>query len=69
MKIFLPFQQQAAATSVYCAVARELQGIGGHYFNNCFQCEPSKEATNEKTMKALWDISTKLVSQSTDGDQ
>ncbi|XP_013912272.1 PREDICTED: WW domain-containing oxidoreductase, partial [Thamnophis sirtalis] len=38
--------QQGAATTVYCAVAAELEGLGGMYFNNCCRCVPSQQAQN-----------------------
>ncbi|KPP79574.1 hypothetical protein Z043_100837 [Scleropages formosus] len=60
---FLPFQQQGAATTVYCAVAQELEGLGGMYFNNCFRCLPSQEAQNEATAASLWKLSAQLVQQ------
>ncbi|KAI1904200.1 hypothetical protein AGOR_G00003230 [Albula goreensis] len=59
--LLLPFQQQGAATTVYCAVAPELEGLGGMYFNNCFRCQPSQEAQSEATAASLWELSERLV--------
>uniref|UniRef100_F7EAG2 WW domain containing oxidoreductase n=1 Tax=Ornithorhynchus anatinus TaxID=9258 RepID=F7EAG2_ORNAN len=53
------FQQQGAATTLYCATAPELEGLGGMYFNNCCRCLPSQEAQNEMTARALWELSCK----------
>lgn len=56
-------QQQGAATSVYCAVAPELEGLGGMYFNNCFRCEPSAQAQDPDAAAGLWELSERLVAQ------
>ena len=54
-------QQQGAATTVYCAVAPELEGLGGMYFNSCCRCLPSAEAQSEDTARALWALSERLL--------
>ncbi|KAJ8003078.1 hypothetical protein DPEC_G00165630 [Dallia pectoralis] len=54
-------QQQGAATVVYCAVAPELQGLGGMYFNNCFRCLPSPQAEDKAAAASLWELSDRLV--------
>lgn len=46
---------------VLCAVAPEIEGHGGRYFNNCRECTPSASATNETLGKLLWEHSKKLV--------
>ncbi|XP_061825151.1 WW domain-containing oxidoreductase isoform X1 [Nerophis lumbriciformis] len=61
--------QQAAATTVYCAVAPELEGVGGMYFNNCFRCVPSFQAQDLAAAASLWESSERLVSQSSAGVQ
>ena len=55
------FQQQGAATTVYCAVANELEGLGGLYFNNCCRCEVSQTAADADLGAALWQFSIKLL--------
>ncbi|XP_070808840.1 WW domain-containing oxidoreductase [Pituophis catenifer annectens] len=55
--------QQGAATTVYCAVAAELEGLGGMYFNNCCRCLPSLQAQNGMDAAALWDLSEKLIQE------
>uniref|UniRef100_A0A8C9FB13 WW domain containing oxidoreductase n=1 Tax=Pavo cristatus TaxID=9049 RepID=A0A8C9FB13_PAVCR len=52
---------KTAATTVYCATAAELEGLGGMYFNNCCRCLPSAEARNELTAAALWELSERLI--------
>ncbi|KAL3270614.1 hypothetical protein HHI36_021148 [Cryptolaemus montrouzieri] len=53
--------QQAAATTVFCAVAPELNGITGSYFNNCYQCEESEKARKDDLALGLWEISADMV--------
>ncbi|XP_060041108.1 WW domain-containing oxidoreductase isoform X2 [Erinaceus europaeus] len=60
---FTKSMQQGAATTVYCAAAPELEGLGGMYFNNCCRCTPSSEAQNEETARALWALSERLVQE------
>ncbi|KAI4825490.1 hypothetical protein KUCAC02_021170, partial [Chaenocephalus aceratus] len=48
-------RQQGAATTVYCAVAPELEGLGGMYFNNCFRCLPSSQAEDQSSAASLWE--------------
>ena len=64
--VFWPnFQAQGAATVVYCATSRELNRVGGHYFNNCSVCLPSEEAKNPDMAAKLWQLSEQLVRQIT----
>lgn len=60
---FTKSMQQAAATSVYCAVANDLEGVGGLYFNNCCVCDSSKEALSENLITKLWDMSEKMIGE------
>lgn len=60
---FLFPQQQGAATTVYCAVAPELEGIGGMYFNNCFRCLPSPQAQDPTAALSLWELSERLIQE------
>uniref|UniRef100_A0A663M0F4 WW domain containing oxidoreductase n=1 Tax=Athene cunicularia TaxID=194338 RepID=A0A663M0F4_ATHCN len=55
--------QQGAATTVYCATAAELEGLGGMYFNNCCRCLPAQEAQDEATAAALWELSERLIQE------
>lgn len=59
----LKFQTQAASTSVYCAAALELDGVGGMYFNNCCRCQPSTASEDEALAKILWDISENMIAR------
>ncbi|XP_078503534.1 WW domain-containing oxidoreductase [Lissotriton helveticus] len=60
---FTKSMQQGAATSVYCAISPDLEGIGGMYFNNCCRCLPSQEAQTEGTAAALWELSERLIQE------
>lgn len=62
---FAKSSEQGAATVVYCATAKELDKVGGHYFNNCCACKPSEEAKNPETAANLWKLSERLVRQIT----
>ncbi|XP_066183659.1 WW domain-containing oxidoreductase isoform X3 [Sylvia atricapilla] len=60
---FTKSMQQGAATTVYCAVAAELEGLGGMYFNNCCRCLPSPQAQSDATATALWELSHRLIQE------
>ncbi|KAM8954620.1 WW domain-containing oxidoreductase isoform 5-T6 [Lycaon pictus] len=64
---FTKSMQQGAATTVYCAAAPELEGLGGMYFNNCCRCMPSAEAQSEETARALWALSERLIQEGLGG--
>ncbi|XP_032709803.1 WW domain-containing oxidoreductase isoform X1 [Lontra canadensis] len=64
---FTKSMQQGAATTVYCAAAPELEGLGGMYFNNCCRCAPAPEAQSEETARALWALSERLIQEGPGG--
>ncbi|XP_053567897.1 retinol dehydrogenase 13 [Bombina bombina] len=53
--------KQAAQPNVYLAVAEELKGVSGKYFNGLKEKEPAPQAVDEETAKKLWEESAKLV--------
>ena len=53
--------QQGAATTIYAAVAPELQGLGGRYFNNCFLTQPHAKALDVDLQEKLWAISIEMI--------
>ena len=62
----LPFAKslvQGAATSVYCATAPELEGVGGRYFIDCNQEPASVEANNPEVASRLWELSEGWISR------
>ncbi|KAK0043097.1 WW domain-containing oxidoreductase [Biomphalaria pfeifferi] len=60
---FTKSMQQGAATTVYCAVAEELNNVGGLYFNNCCQCQPSKQADSKILAVSLWTLSEQILNK------
>ena len=59
---FLSFQEQGACCAVFCAAARELESIGGYYFNNCCRCEPTPLALDVRAAQKLWQLSEEMIS-------
>lgn len=60
--------QQAASTTIYCAIATELNGVTGVYFNNCYQCEESKAAASDELALELWNISLAMIKSAVDSE-
>nr|XP_033791378.1 retinol dehydrogenase 13 isoform X4 [Geotrypetes seraphini] len=52
---------QAAQPSVYLAVAEELEGVSGKYFDGMKEKEPAPQAQDEAVARKLWEISAQLV--------
>lgn len=57
------FQQQAAATTVYTAVAGELDNVTGLYFNNCFYCAPSELSRDEDLAWEVFTLSLRIIEE------
>jgi WW domain-containing oxidoreductase len=53
---------QGAATSVYCATAPALAGIGGRYFVDCHERLASSEARDADVARRLWELSERWTS-------
>ncbi|KAM4772253.1 retinol dehydrogenase 13 [Rhinophrynus dorsalis] len=53
--------KQAAQPSVYLAVAEDLKGVSGKYFNGLKEKEPAPQALDEETARKLWEESARLV--------
>ena len=53
--------EQGAQTTIYCAVAEEMEGVSGKYLADCAIKEPSKGAQDDDAARKLWDLSLKLV--------
>lgn len=55
--------EQGAATTIYCATAPELKGVGGKYFDNCQDSTSSalKYAFKPEETKKFWDLSEKVT--------
>ncbi|XP_067874332.1 retinol dehydrogenase 13 [Heterodontus francisci] len=52
---------QGAQTSIYCAVAEELDNVSGLYFSDCCAKEPAPQARDDDDAKKLWELSEKMV--------
>ena len=52
---------QAAATSVYCATAAELEVRGGAYFVDCQERAMSREAADAQVAKRLWELTEERI--------
>ncbi|ESO87819.1 hypothetical protein LOTGIDRAFT_166117 [Lottia gigantea] len=58
---FTKSMQQGAATTVLCAASKELEGIGGLYFNNCYRCPASEAACDPVLADKLWTLSENML--------
>ncbi|CAH2105547.1 unnamed protein product [Euphydryas editha] len=52
---------EAAQTSIYLAVAPEIQNVSGRYFSNCQEATPSKLSRDPEIAERLWKESEKIV--------
>ncbi|XP_053314530.1 retinol dehydrogenase 13 [Spea bombifrons] len=59
--ILIKSPRQAAQPSVYLAVAENLEGVSGKYFNGLKEKEPAPQALEEETARRLWEESATLV--------
>lgn len=53
--------QLAAQPSTYLAVAEELEGVSGKYFDGFKEKAPAPEAEDEEVARRLWAESVRLV--------
>ncbi|NXS40849.1 RDH12 dehydrogenase, partial [Balaeniceps rex] len=58
---FLKTPWEGAQTSVYCAVAEELDSVTGQYFSDCQPAYVSPWGRDDETAKKLWSVSCKLL--------
>ncbi|XP_031570430.1 retinol dehydrogenase 12-like [Actinia tenebrosa] len=58
--LFFKTTIQGAQTTIYCAVAPELDDVSGCYFDNCREVPCGENATDEGVAKKLWEISETL---------
>ncbi|NXL88177.1 RDH12 dehydrogenase, partial [Alectura lathami] len=54
---FLKTPREGAQTSVYCAVAEELESVTGQYFSDCRPAYVSPWGRDDETAKKLWRVS------------
>ncbi|EOA99254.1 Retinol dehydrogenase 12, partial [Anas platyrhynchos] len=58
---FLKTPWEGAQTSVYCAVAEELESVSGQYFSDCQPAYVSSWGRDDETAKKLWNVSCELL--------
>jgi WW domain-containing oxidoreductase len=54
---------KGAATSVYCATAPEIEGVGGKYFDAVQMKNCQSQALNEETARKLWELSDQMIAK------
>jgi WW domain-containing oxidoreductase len=64
---FTKSPNQGAVTTVYVATSKELDAVGGSYFNNCCQCSPSVAAEDVELARSLWKLSEEMIEQALRG--
>lgn len=50
-----------AQPSVYLAVAEEMEGVTGRYYDAMTEQEPAPLALDDETARRLWEVSSRLV--------
>ncbi|NWR70928.1 RDH12 dehydrogenase, partial [Centropus unirufus] len=58
---FLKTPWEGAQTTIYCAVAEELDSVTGQYFSDCRPAYVSPRARDDETAKKLWSVSCELL--------
>ncbi|NXT60106.1 RDH12 dehydrogenase, partial [Chaetops frenatus] len=58
---FLKTPCEGAQTSIYCAVAEELDSVTGQYFSDCQPAYVSPRGRDDETAKKLWRVSCELL--------
>ncbi|KAF7204603.1 retinol dehydrogenase 13 [Nothobranchius furzeri] len=56
-----------AQPSVYLAVAEEIEGVTGRYYDVMTEKEPAPQALNDETARRLWEVSSRLVGLEEEG--
>lgn len=56
---FLKSPKSGAQTTLYVALAPELQMVSGKYFSDCTEIEPAEQAGNDQISEWLWKMSLK----------
>ncbi len=61
MLFFTKTPTQGSQTSIYCAVAKEVEGQMGAYFDQCKVKQPCQEALDDDRCRQLWDYSKRVL--------
>uniref|UniRef100_T1J5Y9 Retinol dehydrogenase 13 n=1 Tax=Strigamia maritima TaxID=126957 RepID=T1J5Y9_STRMM len=65
MLIFLRSPLQGVQTTLYCALAPELEKISGHYYEHCVQADTSDDAMDDEAARRLWATAEKWTTPKT----
>lgn len=60
---FLRTPEKGAATSVFLASSKEVEGVSGKYFADSREKPPSRPARDDEACKRLWEISEALINE------
>lgn len=61
MYLFTKTPKQGAQTTIHCAVAREVEGVSGKYWDDSAIKVPSRAARDDDGCTKLWEYSVRLV--------
>nr|XP_060618468.1 retinol dehydrogenase 11-like isoform X2 [Anolis sagrei ordinatus] len=61
LTFFLKTPWEGAQTSIYCAVAEELESVSGKYFSDCKPAYVWPQGRDDETARKLWDVSCELL--------
>ena len=61
MYLFIKTPEQGSQTSLYCVVAKEVEGQFGAYYDNSRVTKPKKIALDDEECSRLWDYSMKTL--------
>ena len=60
--LILKTPRQGAQTTIYCAVAEELEEVSGKYFGDCRQQVPKTAVSmDDEVAERLWKVSSDMV--------
>ena len=60
--LILKTPRQGAQTTIYCAVAEELEGVSGRYFGDCREQVPKTAVSmDDQVAEKLWKVSAEMV--------
>ncbi|XP_053720975.1 retinol dehydrogenase 13-like isoform X1 [Synchiropus splendidus] len=61
--------EMGAQPSVYLAVAEEMEGVTGRYYDVMVEKEPAPQALDQEVAHRLWEVSSRLVGLESQGSQ
>lgn len=59
--LLLKTPEQGSQTSLYCSVAKEVEGQAGAYYDVCRVAKPTKIALDDEECRKLWEYSMKVL--------